>query len=164
MTYLWIVSFIWAFSFGLIKGNLSGLDPTFVSFARLAISLLVFLPFLHPKKMDRRLAFALFRIGIIQFGVMYLAYIYAFQYLQAYEVALFTIFTPLYVSVYHQVRSRRLSRLPIITALLAVVGTAVIAYTRPVEAGYLAGFLIVQLSNLAFAVGQVEYRRVDAAG
>ena len=119
MTYLWLVSFIWAFSFGLIKGNLSGLDPVFVAFARLGISLLFFLPFLHPKKTDMRLAFSLFRIGMVQFGVMYLAYIYAFQYLQAYEVALFTVFTPLYVSVYHQLRVRQLSRLPIITALLA---------------------------------------------
>jgi len=42
MIYLLLVSIAWAFSFGLIKGNLAGVDSNFVSFARMAFSLLVF--------------------------------------------------------------------------------------------------------------------------
>ena len=38
MIYLFIVSLIWAFSFGLIKTNLTSLDASFVAAARLVIS------------------------------------------------------------------------------------------------------------------------------
>ena len=48
MGILFIVSLIWAFSFGLIKDRLAGLDANFVAAARLLISLLIFLPFLRP--------------------------------------------------------------------------------------------------------------------
>jgi len=51
MIYLLLVSIAWAFSFGLIKGNLAGVDSNFVSFARMAFSLLVFLPFLKYKNL-----------------------------------------------------------------------------------------------------------------
>jgi len=43
MLWLLIVSFIWAFSFGLIKTQLTGLDSALVSFIRLLISFFVFL-------------------------------------------------------------------------------------------------------------------------
>ena len=46
MVFLLLVSLIWAFSFGLIKGNLTGLDSNFVAFCRMFVSLLIFLPFL----------------------------------------------------------------------------------------------------------------------
>jgi hypothetical protein len=36
-------------------------------------------------------------LGAIQFGLMYVAYIASYQYLSGYLVAVFTIFTPLYV-------------------------------------------------------------------
>jgi drug/metabolite transporter (DMT)-like permease len=39
------VSILWAFSFGLIKGELTGLDPTLVAHIRLLLSFIVFLPF-----------------------------------------------------------------------------------------------------------------------
>jgi drug/metabolite transporter (DMT)-like permease len=38
MSLLLIVSLIWAFSFGLIKGRLAGLDPTAVAVLRLALA------------------------------------------------------------------------------------------------------------------------------
>ena len=155
MTYLWLVSFIWAFSFGLIKGRLTGVDSNFVAFARLAISLLVFLPFLRPRATSLKAALRLAGIGVVQFGIMYLTYIAAFRSLQAYEVALFTILTPFYVSVYDDLRSRRWRWLNLLTALLAILGTAVVQYTRAPN-----GFLLVQASNLAFAFGQVEYRHL----
>ncbi|MFC1851208.1 EamA family transporter [candidate division CSSED10-310 bacterium] len=50
MVYLIIVSLVWAFSFGLIKGNLTDLDSNFVAFARLLISFIIFLPWLRLKR------------------------------------------------------------------------------------------------------------------
>ena len=37
MGYLIFVSLLWGFSFGLIKNQLTGLDPNFVSFVRLLL-------------------------------------------------------------------------------------------------------------------------------
>lgn len=160
MGYLLFVSLLWAFSFGLIKGNLAGIDSNLVSFTRLAISLLVFLPFLRFRKVNHPIRFKLILIGVIQFGIMYMAYIHAFQYLKAYEVALFTIFTPIYVTLYAQFRQNRLTLLPVFTTILAVAGTGLVQYSSPVKSDYWIGFLFVQVSNLAFAVGQVEYKRI----
>jgi drug/metabolite transporter (DMT)-like permease len=38
MLYLFLVSLLWAFSFGLIKGELTGLPPASVAFVRLLIA------------------------------------------------------------------------------------------------------------------------------
>ena len=46
MLQLIFVSFLWAFSFGLIKSQLTGLDSNLVAALRLWISFLIFLPFL----------------------------------------------------------------------------------------------------------------------
>jgi drug/metabolite transporter (DMT)-like permease len=160
MLSLWIVSLLWAFSFGLIKGTLSGIDPNFVSFSRLVVALVIFIPFLRIRTSDKKLAIRLIIIGCMQFGMMYLMYTQAFQTLLAYEVALFTVFTPLYVILYDQIRQSRLYWLPFAAALLAAVGAAIILYSQPVVSDFWRGFLFVQVSNLAFAIGQVEYRRI----
>jgi drug/metabolite transporter (DMT)-like permease len=157
--YLFIVSLIWAFSFGLIKDRLSGLDANFVAAVRLGISLLVFLPFLRIRRLPRSLGLALVGIGAVQFGVMYLAYIAAFRYLKAYEVALFTVFTPLYVTAIHDLFERHFHRLNLATALLAVAGAGIVSYNGLVESGAGLGFVLVQVSNLGFAFGQVAYQR-----
>lgn len=91
MLYLLIVSLIWAFSFGLIKGNLTGLDSNFVSFARLLISFIVFLPFLRLKLVNKNLSLKLILTGALQYGLMYISYIYSYQYLKAFEVALLSL-------------------------------------------------------------------------
>jgi drug/metabolite transporter (DMT)-like permease len=83
MLYLLAVSLLWAFSFGLIKGQLAGLDPTAVTVVRLAFALLVFLPFLRPAKIPRKALGWLATIGAIQFGVMYVLYLTSYGYLQA---------------------------------------------------------------------------------
>jgi carboxylate/amino acid/amine transporter len=162
MWLLLIVSLAWGFSFGLIKGNLTGIDSNFVSFARMALSLFVFLPFIKFKKIEKKLFWKLFLAGALQFGVMYIAYIASFKYLKAYEVALFTIFTPLYVTLIDDLLNKKFNTLYLITALLAVVGTWVIEKGDILSAGLLTGFLLVQLSNLAFAFGQLYYRKIMA--
>jgi len=162
MLLLFIVSLAWAFSFGLIKGNLTGVDSNFVSFVRMAISLVVFLPFIKFKRIDRKLFLRLALAGVMQFGIMYIAYIASFKSLKAYEVALFTIFTPIYVTLIDDAFRKKFNPLYLVTALLAVVGTWIIKSGEPLSPGIMSGFLLVQVSNLTFAFGQVYYRRLMA--
>jgi drug/metabolite transporter (DMT)-like permease len=159
MGILFIVSLIWAFSFGLIKDRLAGLDANFVAAARLLISLLVFLPFLRPGKLPRKLSLRLVAVGALQYGIMYITYIASFRFLKAYEVALFTIFTPLYVILFDDLFARRFKPLNLLTASLAVLGTGIISYGGVGTPDLLTGFLLVQVSNLCFAFGQVAYQR-----
>jgi drug/metabolite transporter (DMT)-like permease len=162
MVILLLVSLIWAFSFGLIKGNLAGLDSNFVSFARMLVSLLVFLPFIRLKKISWKLAIKLAVTGALQFGVMYITYVAAFKTLQAFEVALFTIFTPIYVTLIEDATRKKFNPLFLLTATLAVAGTWVIKQGQLLSPEILNGFLLVQVSNLCFAFGQVYYRRLMA--
>jgi drug/metabolite transporter (DMT)-like permease len=162
MLYLLVVSLIWAFSFGLIKTNLASVDPDFVAAARLAVSLLVFLPLFRPRTVDRKTALRLLLTGAVQYGGMYIAYTYSFQYLKAYEVALFTIFTPLYVTLIDDLIQRRLNWVNLATTLMAVAGTWIVKGGSAIQPGVLLGFVIVQVSNLCFAFGQIYYRHVLA--
>ena len=160
MRYLLIVSVIWAFSFGLIKGQLTGLDSNFVTLARMALSLAVFLPFLRLKKISSATASVLMLTGAVQYGLMYALYIYSFKMLHAYEVALFTILTPLYVTIINDLAEKHFHPVYFLSAVLAVSGTAIIKYGDVRSGDLVAGFLIVQASNIAFAGGQIAYKKI----
>lgn len=160
MLYLIVVSLLWAFSFGLIKRYLAGVDSAFVTTIRLGLSLIVFLPFLRLRGVSVRIGLTLAAIGAVQFGVMYLAYIESFRYLHAYEAALFTITTPIFVTLLVDCFERALRPRALIAALLAVVGTGIIVVKSTDLKLTLAGLALVQLSNVAFAFGQVFYRRL----
>jgi drug/metabolite transporter (DMT)-like permease len=160
--YLLLVSSVWAFSFGLTKGLTAGIDGTFIATARLGLALLVFLPFLRVRGLSRRALLALPGIGALQFGLMYLAYNASFTYLPAYEVALFTITTPILVTLLADALDRTLRPRALFAALLAVAGTAVVVFQAGAPLGTLKGFALVQLANVTFAAGQVLYRRVRA--
>jgi drug/metabolite transporter (DMT)-like permease len=163
MALLILVSFVWALSPGLIKGQLTGLDPVAVSVVRLALAAAVFLPFFRWRRLPLGLAWRFAAIGAVQFGLMYVLYLRAFAYLQAYEVMLFTIFTPFYVALVHGALERRLVVRHLIAASIAVGGAAVIVWSGGVRSGALIGFLLMQGSNLCFAVGQVAYKRLRPA-
>lgn len=160
MIYLLIVTIIWAFSFGLTKGNLAGVDALFISFVRLAIALVVFLPFLRLKKLKFGIAMKLMLIGALQFGVMYITLNYSYQFLKAYEVSLLTITTPLYVTLINDGIERRFHWLFLATALISMIGTGVVVFGNLTSTNALTGFVLLQISNLCFAFGQVYYRRV----
>ncbi|MDX2109518.1 MAG: EamA family transporter [Verrucomicrobiota bacterium] len=161
MYYLLIVSVIWGFSFGLFKGYLTGFDPNFTAFARLSLALLPFLYWVRWRRLPNPiLQMQLLGIGAIQFGIMYSAYNLSFKYLQAYQVAVFTIFTPLYVSVWSDARSGRFRSGNLLLAALAVAGTGLIAYRSGTWNQVLIGFSLMQLANVCFAIGQVEYVRL----
>jgi drug/metabolite transporter (DMT)-like permease len=163
MPLLLLVSLIWAFSFGLIKDRLAGLDPTALGVTRIALSALVFLPFLRLRKIPGFAIPRLMAIGAIEFGVMYLAYMAAFRHLAAHEVALFTIFTPLYLALLEAAAARQFAPRLAAAVLLAIAGAAVVCWQGFSTPGLLAGFVLVQVSNVAFAAGQFWYRRIRVA-
>ncbi len=160
MYYLIIVSVIWAFSFGLIKGQLADLDTHFVSFARLFLSLVFFLPFLRLSLIRQKGLEKLLLIGVVQFGLMYILYINAYPFLQAWQIALFTILTPLYVALIADLLERRFRPRYLLAALLAIAGAAILVFREWQHTQMFTGFLLVQASNICFAFGQIYYKRV----
>jgi drug/metabolite transporter (DMT)-like permease len=157
------VSILWALSFGLIKTHLAGVDPSLVAAVRLALAILIFLPFWRPRALPMRATAALAAIGALQFGVMYIAYLHAFAHLGAYEVALLTIFTPLFVWILEDVLARRFTPRVLAAAALAVAGAGAVMFRGDAPSGTWLGVLWIQASNFCFAAGQVAYRRVRAA-
>ncbi len=160
MIYLIIVSLIWAFSFGLIKSYLTGLDPNFVAWARMMLASILFLPLLRWKGLAPLIMGRLFFIGAVQYGLMYCSYLFSFQYLEAYQIALFTIFTPIYVTIINDFYKKKFQVYFLGAALMAVFGAALIRYQNINLSGVIIGFLLMQFSNLCFAFGQIEYRQV----
>lgn len=157
------VSVIWAFSFGLIKGKLTGLDSGLVASIRLILCFLCFLPFIL-KVPEQKMRLRLMLLGVVQFGIMYLAYIQSYQYLPGYLVAVFTIFTPFYVIALNTLfdkssRDRNKLSLALASVVLSIAGAAVIVFKTPGQEAYFIGFLILQLANIAFAIGQWNYQR-----
>ncbi|MCR9161712.1 MAG: EamA family transporter [Nannocystaceae bacterium] len=151
-------SLLWSLSFGLIKTQLGGVHPAFVGFARLAMTLPVFVPFLRPRLLPSSERLRLVLIGGVQYGLAYSTYLYAYRYLDGHHVALLTIFTPLYVVLFDAAAARRAPWVPLCFAALAVLGAAVIQYRGASWQGVLAGALLMQVANACFAWGQLAYR------
>jgi drug/metabolite transporter (DMT)-like permease len=149
---------IWSFSFGLIGNQLAGVPPAWLAALRLAIAAAVFLPF--ARRVPLKTGAALVGIGMVQFGFMSLAYMSSFRYLKSHEVALFTVMTPVYVAVIHDLFSRKFHGANLLAALLAVCGAGVILWKGVASSAPLIGFLLVEASNLCFALGQLAYREV----
>ncbi len=160
MIYLIIVSIIWALSFSLIKGNLTNIDSNLVAFIRLGISFLIFLPFIKLKNTSKKLIAQFIFIGFIQYGLMYVSYIYAYKFLEAYQVAILTIFTPIFIVIIFDLWEQKFRIIHLLTALLAVVGAGIIIYSNETTAGIWKGILLIQISNLCFAFGQVYFKKV----
>ncbi|MCH8866802.1 MAG: transposase [Proteobacteria bacterium] len=146
--------------FGIYKENLTGIDDNLVACIRMLLALPLFLPFLRLTAISRPLMGRLLAIGAVQYGVMYITYNYSYQYLESYQVALFTIFTPIFVTLINDAYARRLQFFFLGTALMAVIGAAVIQYESQNFEKVITGFLLLQVSNACFAFGQVEYRRI----
>jgi drug/metabolite transporter (DMT)-like permease len=161
MVFLFAVSLLWALSFGLIA-QVSGLGATFVAAARTVLAALVFLPFIRVRGLRASQILALAGVGALQFGLMYVLYIESYRWLHPSEVALFTIFTPLFVTLVDALLVRRMSWLFLATAGLAVAGTGICLWTSLDRHGLGWGFLLMQGSNACFALGQILYRRIAA--
>lgn len=163
MLALIITSVIWALSFGLLGHYLTGIPSGTVAMLRLLGAFLVFLPFLRFN--GRKYTWGFIGIGAVQFGGMYLCYTEAFHYLPSSQIALLTTLTPLYIILLNAILSKQkqLNSHHLIAALLAVLGGGGILWQGWESAeGFWLGCLLVQLSNICFAAGQVIYARLEA--
>ncbi|WP_166423611.1 DMT family transporter [Paraglaciecola sp. 20A4] len=162
MFYLVAVTVLWAFSFSLIGEYLAGaVDSYFSVLTRVLLASLVFLPFLKLSLLSAKQKLALACLGALQLGLMYIFFYHSFLYLSVPEVLLFTIFTPIYVTMLNDALFKRFSPFHLLCALIATVGAAVIRF-EGVSDHFWTGFFIVQGANLCFAIGQVGYRKLAA--
>ena len=158
MIYLALVSVIWAFSFGLIGSALSGVDSLLVATLRLGVASIIFLPFLRLKEIGSIDRFRLIIYGAIQFGLMYASYMRAYQFIPSHLVAIFSILTPVYVVLIHDLRRRTFSKHYLWVAILSVLGAASIKAKTMPSGDIWMGFGLMQAAGIAFAFGQVAYR------
>ncbi len=164
MSSLIIASILWAFSFGLIKGQLTEYDPVLVAALRLGIAAVVFMPWLRKGPRHLKTRWRLAALGALQFGLMYWLYISSYRTLPGYAVALLTILTPIYIAIIRAALDRRWDGRALVAALVAVVGAGVLKWGVLPGAEALTGVLMVQGANLSFALGQVLYARWQQAG
>lgn len=163
MFWLLLASIIWAFSFGLIKGLIGGLDPFLMGLLRMTFAFAVSLLCWRRLVVDRRRQLGLALSGFVQLGLMYAPYLVSFRYLPAHEVALFTMTTPIFVVAVHQFVEETFSPKLVVAALVAIFGGAVVAFKQwDVHPDMVLGMALVQLANLLFAVGQYIYGRASA--
>lgn len=159
MPLLLAVTVLWAFSFSLIGEFLAGhVDPYFAVLTRVVLAGIIFVPWLLRYPIAPRFALQLMAIGAVQLGLMYVFYYQSFLLLSVPEVLIFTIFTPLYVTLLHDALDGRFQPMYLISALLAITGAAIMRWNSLSDSFWL-GFMVVQGANLCFASGQVFYKR-----
>lgn len=160
MRYLIFITIIWAFSFSLIGEFLAGkVDSYFAVLIRVLLASLVFLPFTDFKNVANSLKLKIMAIGIVQIGLMYIFFYKSFMFLSVPEVLLFTILTPLYITLYYDFLKKKFTPMYLVSVSLAVIGAFVIRY-EGINGDFLVGFLLVQAANLCFAVGQISYKYI----
>ena len=161
MALLIITTILWAFSFSLIGEYLAGhVDSYFSVLMRVGLAALVFLPFLRLRGQTFKTILLYMLVGAMQLGVMYLFSFRAYVYLSVSEFLLFTVLTPLYITlIYDLLSKRRLRWGYVLSALLAVAGAAIIRYDK-VSDHFWTGLMFVQLANISFAMGMVGYKRL----
>ena len=158
MNKLILVTILWAFSFSLIGEFLAGkVDSYLAVFVRVTLASLVFLPFTKFRGVNPKLALGIMAIGAVQIGLMYLCYYNSFLYLSVPEVALFTIFTPFYVTLIYDAFSFKFRPLYLFSVGVAVFGALIIKYGA-INEGAIKGFLLVQGANICFGAGQSAYK------
>lgn len=162
MPYLLAVTLLWAFSFSLIGEYLAGrVDSDFAVLIRVAIAALVFVPYMRWRGLPRHLLGGFWLAGALQFGITYLCLYRSFTVLTVPEVLLFTVLTPIYVTLLDDALARRFNPWALVAALVAVGGGIIIRFER-LEGDYLIGFVLLQVANATFAAGQVLCRRLLA--
>nr|WP_282444896.1 EamA family transporter [Idiomarina sp. ATCH4] len=162
-----MITLLWAASFSLIGVYLAGqVDGYLVVFIRMILALITVLPLFrwrhlspHNGQLPQLVKLAV--IGAVQIGAMYLFLYHAFLYLSVAEVLLFTIFTPLYITLIDELILNR-KHLPLlwwVAAAVSVCGAAIIRY-QPLSDDFIIGFFLIQAANACFATGQVAYKRL----
>lgn len=161
MWLLVITTLLWAASFSLIGEFLAGqVDSWFSVLMRVSLAALVFLPFLRWRGISTKVIALYMLVGACQLGIMYLFVFQAYNYLSVAEFLLFTVLTPLYVTLIYDLLERQKLRWGyVFSSLLAVIGAAIIRFDHLSESFWI-GLLFVQLANISFAIGQVGYKRM----
>jgi carboxylate/amino acid/amine transporter len=156
-----ITTILWAFSFSLYGEYLAGhVDSYFAVLVRVGLAALLFLPFLRTCGHGVKTIGLYMLAGAMQLGIMYILSFHAYLYLTVSELLLFTVLTPLYITlIYDLISGRRLRLGYAFSALLAVIGAGIIRYDRVTD-HFWVGLLLVQLSNISFAIGMVGYKRL----
>lgn len=162
MGYLLVVTLIQAFSFSLIGEYLAGhVDSYFAVLVRVVLAGLVFIPLTRWRQVEPGFMRGMLLIGALQFGVTYVCLYLSFRVLTVPEVLLFTILTPLHVTLIEDAINRRFNPWALVAALVAVMGAAVIRFDT-ISPEFFKGFLLLQLGNFTYAAGQVMYRHLVA--
>ncbi|WLH50484.1 carboxylate/amino acid/amine transporter [Pseudomonas tolaasii] len=162
MGYLLVVTLIQAFSFSLIGEYLAGhVDSYFAVLVRVVLAGLVFIPLTRWRSVEPAFMRGMLMIGALQFGVTYVCLYLSFRVLTVPEVLLFTILTPLHVTLIEDALNRRFNPWALVAALVAVGGAAVIRFDQ-ITPNFLGGFLLLQLANFTYAAGQVMYKHLVA--
>lgn len=162
MGYLLVVTLIQAFSFSLIGEYLAGhVDSYFAVLVRVVLAGLVFIPLTRWRSVEPAFMRGMLMIGALQFGVTYVCLYLSFRVLTVPEVLLFTILTPLHVTLIEDALNRRFNPWALVAALVAVAGAAVIRFDQ-ITPNFLGGFLLLQLANFTYAAGQVMYKHLVA--
>ena len=160
MPYLVLVTVLWAFSFSLIGEYLAGqVDSDFAVLVRVVIATAVFIPFTRWRGLPVRLLAGFWLAGALQFGITYLCLYRSFNVLTVPEVLLFTVLTPIYVTLLDDGLAKRFNPWGLFAALVAVTGGIIIRF-KNIEGEYLIGFLLLQIANATFAAGQVLCRQL----
>lgn len=160
MPYLLTVTVLWAFSFSLIGVYLAGqVDSDFAVLMRVAIAAAIFVPLLRWRALPGRLVGGLWLAGALQFGVTYLCLYRSFAVLSVPEVLLFTVLTPIYVTLLDDALARRFNPWALLAVAVAVGGGILIRFQH-LAGDYLMGFILLQIANAAFAAGQVLCRQL----
>ncbi len=160
MLYLVFVTLLWAYSFNLIGAYLAGqVDSYFAVLTRVVLAGLVFLPLTRWRGVAPGFIGGVTLVGALQFGVTYICLYLSFNVLTVAEVLLFTVLTPLHVTLIDDALNRRFNPWALVAAAVAVLGAGLIRYDG-VSADFLGGFLLMQLANFTFAAGQVGYKHL----
>ncbi|HET7775941.1 MAG TPA: EamA family transporter, partial [Azospira sp.] len=133
----------------------------FAVLLRVLIAAAVFIPFTQWRGLPGRLVGGFWLAGALQFGVTYLCLYRSFSVLTVPEVLLFTVLTPIYVTLLDDALAHRFNPWALVAAVVAVGGGVLIRF-QPVQGEYLWGFLLLQLANATFAAGQVLCRHLLA--
>ena len=129
MGYLLFVTLIQAFSFSLIGEYLAGhVDSYFAVLVRVVLAGLVFIPLTRWRQVEPGFMRGMLLIGALQFGITYVCLYLSFRVLTVPEVLLFTILTPLHVTLIEDALNRRFNPWALVAALVAVAGAAVIRF------------------------------------
>ncbi|QLK87869.1 DMT family transporter [Arsenophonus endosymbiont of Aphis craccivora] len=161
MGLLVITTLLWAASFSLIGEYLAGqVDSWFAVLVRVALATMVFLTFLRWSGLSLKIILLYMLVGAFQLGIMYLFVFQSYNYLSVVEFLLFTVLTPLYITLFYDLLERQHLRWGyLLSAMLAVIGAAIIRYDH-LSGSFWLGLLYVQLANISFAIGQVCYKRM----